>query len=239
VTALDRDGAVIAEDWISEELANRVAAELRPHFDSCSDAQPSDSEICNTLKLDSVLKYSVATADLVEHAQLLEVTDAMLLPYCQSYRLGSLTGVKILPGEISQELRGSDYIYPVSMIGFPLQIRVIWALDDITLENGGVQVAVGSHRRRDPLHEGVDITAEQVIMDKGSALVLLGSTLYGSGANNTDKPRMELTKTYALGWLRQQENQYTRIPRQIAESYSDRVQAIMGYAKHGDELGWY
>ena len=75
-------------------------------------------------------------------------------------------------------------------------------------------------------------------MPLGSALVYLGSALHGGGANRTDRPRLGLVNTYALGWLRQEENLYVKIPRDIAKTYSPRVQQLMGYQKHGTKLGW-
>jgi ectoine hydroxylase-related dioxygenase (phytanoyl-CoA dioxygenase family) len=41
------------------------------------------------------------------------------------------------------------------------------------------------------------------------------NTVHGGGANRTDKPRAGLINTYALGWLRQEENQYLNVPREI------------------------
>ena len=53
-------------------------------------------------------------------------------------------------------------------------------------------------------------------------------------------PRAGLINTYALGWLRQEENQYLNVPREIAESHSPTIQRLMGYARHlspGGSLG--
>ena len=60
----------------------------------------------------------------------------------------------------------------------------------------------------------------QATMSKGSVLLYLGSMLHGGGANRTELPRMGLVNTYALGWLRQEENHNFAIPREIADSYA-------------------
>lgn len=239
VTALHADGAVIAENWISDELADRVAAELRPGFDRYGAYQYNDFNGYKTLRLNSILKQSAAAADLVEHPPLLDVADAVLLPFCLAYRLGSLTGVEILPGETAQELHRDDRIYPLRQPGLELQIGVMWALTDFTPENGGTCVIPGSHRWLEPPGPADTQTVFQTAMPKGSALVYMGSTLHGGGANRTDQPRLGLINTYALGWLRQEENLYTHVPRDIAETYSKRVQELMGYKKHGNKLGWF
>ncbi len=79
----------------------------------------------------------------------------------------------------------------------------------------------------------------QAPMSKGSLLLYLGSVLHGGGANQSDKPRMGLVNTYSLGWLRQEENHYLAIPREVADSYPERIRQLMGYQPHGPILGAY
>ena len=69
-------------------------------------------------------------------------------------------------------------------------------------------------------------------------LFYLGSTIHGGGANRSDRARSGLINTYSLGWLRQEENQYLTIPRQVADSYPEHVRRLMGYQSH-DVLGVY
>lgn len=238
VRALKRDGAVIARRWITADAADKVVGELRPQFDKWGRYQFSDFNGYKTLRINSILKFAPSVADLVEHPQLLAVADAILLPFCLAYRLGSLTGIEILPGEAAQHLHRDDQIYPMRMPGVEWQISVNWALDDFTAKNGGTCVVPGSHRWLEPrLPTGEEVA--KTVMPKGSALIYLGSTLHGGGSNRTDNPRMGLVNTYALGWLRQEENLYVKIPRSISEGYSERVQQLMGYQKHGTKLGWF
>jgi ectoine hydroxylase-related dioxygenase (phytanoyl-CoA dioxygenase family) len=75
-------------------------------------------------------------------------------------------------------------------------------------------------------------------MPKGSLLVYLGSVWHGGGANRSNRARMGLVNTYSLGWLRQEENHYLTIPREIADSYPEPVRRLMGYQAHG-LVGWY
>jgi ectoine hydroxylase-related dioxygenase (phytanoyl-CoA dioxygenase family) len=121
------------------------------------------------------------------------------------------------------------------MPGMQLQISAMWALEDFTEENGATRVALGSHR-----DSNISNTAEvqyennivQAVMPKGSVLFYLGTTWHGGGANRSDKPRAGLINTYALGWLRQEENQYLNVPREIAEQHSEIIQRLMGYQLH-------
>ena len=66
----------------------------------------------------------------------------------------------------------------------------------------------------------------------GTGLFYLGSTLHGGAANRTNAARAGLINTYALGWLRQEENQYLNVPREIAEQHSPLIRRLMGYHMH-------
>ena len=237
--ALNETGSAIVENCVSDELADRVAAELRPHFDRFGHEYFADFEGYKTLRLSEILGRSRASADLIGEPLTLAVIDEILLPHCISYRIGSCTAIEILPGETAQRLHRDDGIYPISIQGMELQVSAMWALDDFTLENGATHVVPGSHQgpSRSVLEEPVPTA--QATMPKGSLLLYLGSVLHGGGANHTDEPRMGLINTYSLGWLRQEENHYLAIPREIADTYPDHIRKLMGYEPHGPILGSY
>ncbi len=75
-------------------------------------------------------------------------------------------------------------------------------------------------------------------MPRGSALFYMGSLWHGGGANRSNGPRMGLINTYALGWLRQEVNQYLAVPPEVAARYDKTIRRLLGYAKHGDILGY-
>ena len=83
-----------------------------------------------------------------------------------------------------------------------------------------------------------DADLVQASMTKGSLLFYLGSIIHGGGANKSELPRSGLINTYSLGWLRQEENQYLTIPREIADGYPEDVRRLLGYQAH-DHLGVY
>ena len=239
VAALNETGAAIVENCVSEALADRVAAELRPHFDRHGHEYFADFEGYKTLRLGEILARSRASADLVGESLTLAAVDGMLLPHCINYRIGSCTGIEILPGETAQRLHRDDGIYPISIQGMELQVSAMWALDEFTRENGATHVAPGSHLG--PWRNGSNraMHTVQASMPKGSLLLYLGSVLHGGGANGTDAPRMGLINTYSLGWLRQEENHYLAIPREVADSFPERIRKLMGYEPHGPILGSY
>jgi ectoine hydroxylase-related dioxygenase (phytanoyl-CoA dioxygenase family) len=189
-----------------------------------------------------VLRYAPSCAELIAHPMALDVADAVLLPSCAEYQIGSTTGIQILPGECDQQLHRDDTPYPIQIAGLELQIGVMWAFNDFTAENGATRVVLGSHRFLRAWHRP-DLTQwANALMPKGSTLFYLGSTWHGGGANRSNSPRTGLINTYCLGWLRSEENHCLEVPPQVARQYNDRVRRLLGYTTHGaghDQLGYY
>ena len=241
VAALQQDGAVIIERLAASQLLDTIDAELEPHFASEGDKFKNDFNGYKTRRLSAILALSHHCAELIAHPLVLAVADAVLKPHCDSYRLGSTTAIEIQPGEANQTLHQDDDFYPMRIPHVEFQLGAMWALDDFTVENGATRVVPGSHwtaRNNNGQEDDADNRAlAHSVMPRGSLLLYFGSTWHGGGANTSDKPRAGLINTYALGWLRQEENQYLCVPRDIARSYPDRVQRLMGYQAHGQYLG--
>jgi len=239
IAALKRDGAAVVRNQISAELADAVLADLRPQYDAAGRFDESDFNGYKTLRVSTILRDSMRSAELVAHQRVMEIADAFLLKHCRNYRVGSLTAIEILPGETDQVLHTDDAIYPLRIPGMQLQISAMWALNDFTLENGATRVLLGSHEELDPdAYYNRESNSEgqgnevQAVMPKGSVLFYLGTTMHAGGANQTDKPRAGLINTYALGWLRQEENMYLQVPREIADAHPEIIRKLLGYQKH-------
>ena len=238
VSAMRRQGAAIVESVASHELVERVTVALRPHFDRNGRYDESDFNGFSTLRLGEILARSRSSAELIGHDLVCAVADRILLPHCVNYRIGSCTGIEIWPGETAQYLHRDDGIYPMTFPGVDCQISALGALTDFTEENGATRVLPGSHNGMGQLrgvHQSDTVPAE---MSKGSVLFYMGSTYHGGGANVTNAPRMALINTYALGWLRQEENMYLSIPKEVANSYPKKIRDLMGYTHHGHLLGY-
>ncbi|MGA1695810.1 MAG: phytanoyl-CoA dioxygenase family protein [Arenicellales bacterium] len=235
VQALKRDGAMVVNDLIDARTVDRVLQELQPHFDAIGRQFEDDFNGYATRRLASVLAYSMHAAALIEQPLVLKIMDALLLPHCINYRIGSSTGIQILPGEKAQVLHQDDGIYPVRIPGIDWQVGVMFALNDFTVENGATRVALGSHDSG--YTKGCDGETLQAVMSRGSALFYLGAAWHGGGANRSDASRTGVITTYSLGWLRQEVNQYLTVPRERAAQFSRTVQNLLGYRGHGRYLG--
>jgi len=246
VEALRRDGGAIVRNLAPPDLVTAVSAELRSRLDeSGTDHQAGYGTGFSgrkTLRCYGVLRYSPSSSELIAHPKILEVADAILLPACADYQLGSTTGIEILPGQAEQPLHRDDSPYPIQVPGLELQIGVMWALTDFTAENGATRVVKGSHRLLRSWHLPDLSHCEQAIMPLGSAVLYLGSTWHGSGANRSNSVRSGLINTYSLGWLRSESNHMLEVPPPIAARYNESVRRLLGYTTHGDgedQLGHY
>jgi hypothetical protein len=237
VDAVLLNGAAIVERCVSEELADRAAAELRPHFDACGRSDQTEFNGFSTLRVYAIPAKSRSATELIANDYLLSILDRILLPHCVNYRIGSCSAIEIWPGEKQQPLHRDDAIYPLQLPGVELQASALWALTEFTAENGATHVLPGSHRTLQRIASARADDTVQAAMPKGSLLVYLGSTTHGGGANRSALPRMGLVNTYALGWLRQEENQYLSTPREVVRSYPKRVRELLGYRMCGPHLG--
>jgi len=242
IDVLRRDGAAIIRELAAVNLIDACAAELRSALNEFDESQRTDFSGAKTLRCSGVLRYAPSCAELIAHKIVLDVADAILLPSCAEYQIGSATGIAILPGESDQQLHRDDTPYPIQIAGLELQIGVMWAFDDFTAENGATRIVTGSHRFLRAWHRP-DLTSwANAVMPKGSALFYLGSTWHGGGANRSHSPRTGLINTYCLGWLRSEENHFLEVPPQLARQYDERVRRLLGYTTHGaghDQLGYY
>ena len=238
VSALATDGGVVIADLASHDLIDQIARELRPHFDIEGHKFQNDFNGHKTLRLGGILALSSASQKLIAHPRVTEIADHVLKPHCANYRIGSCTAIEIHPGEEDQALHRDDDIYPTRIPQVEFQIGAMWALDDFTEDNGATLVAPGSQDLRQ-ISDVTEADLVQATMTKGSVLLYLGSIIHGGGANKSQLPRSGLINTYSLGWLRQEENQYLTIPREIADGYPENVRRLLGYQVHDEHLGVY
>jgi ectoine hydroxylase-related dioxygenase (phytanoyl-CoA dioxygenase family) len=165
---------------------------------------------------------------------LLQVLDQVL----GHYQLSAPVGIRIGPGEKAQVLHRDDAIYPIPEPHQPLVVNTMWPLDDFTEENGATRFIPGSHDwepGRQPKPDDPVLTAT---MSPGSAMFYLGSLWHGGGANRTSAPRLGVILEYVVGWLRQQENHYLAVPREIVRDLPGRLQELLGYNIYPPFVGY-
>jgi ectoine hydroxylase-related dioxygenase (phytanoyl-CoA dioxygenase family) len=75
-------------------------------------------------------------------------------------------------------------------------------------------------------------------MPAGSIVLYTGRTVHGGGANTSDADRIGINIDYAVGWVRQEENQYLSVPIDVARELPENIQRLMGYRQGAYALGY-
>jgi len=237
VAILERDGALILDDVLAPADVDALVAELRPYVDATAPGRDSFTG-ARTTRTGALVARSPLTRPLVMDARILALCDAVLKPNCHRYQLHLAQVIRIMPGQPAQAIHRDRWAWGRQMPGVEPQVNTIWALTDFTAANGATQVIPGSSswpddRKAEP---GEIARAE---MRKGSVLLYTGTVFHGGGANDADHDRWGLNITYALGWLRQEENMYLSCPPEIARTLEPELQAMVGYAMSNYALGYY
>jgi hypothetical protein len=237
MAVLDRDGAVILDGLIAPDEADAVYAELKPWIDATRPGQDGFSGF-RTTRTGALVARSPRSRSLIMDKRIHALCDAVLKPNCERYQLHLGQVIRIMPGEKAQAIHRDRWAWGTYLKGIEPQLNTIWALNDFTRENGATQVVPGSIDWPDDRQPTPDeITWAE--MKKGSAIVYTGTVFHGGGANVSDHDRLGLNLTYALGWLRQEENQYLSCPPDIARRLDPELQHLLGYTLGGYALGYY
>jgi ectoine hydroxylase-related dioxygenase (phytanoyl-CoA dioxygenase family) len=186
-----------------------------------------------TVRIDGLAGRSPAFVEVMCHPVLLAAADRLLLPNCSHYLLNTGQLIEIRPGEEPQMLHRDEAAWSFFVAGKPeLTVESMIALTDFTEAKGATRIAPGSHRweaAREPSDSELAVAA----MPAGSAVVYLGSTLHGGGANRTEgEARRGLFLGYVLGWLRTEENSYLTTPIDTVREMPHRAQTLLGYEAH-------
>ncbi|MDX2233456.1 MAG: phytanoyl-CoA dioxygenase family protein [Hyphomonadaceae bacterium] len=237
MTVLERDGALILSGLMTAAQTDAVRAELDPYVQATQPGKDVFSGV-RTTRTGALVARSPLCRTLILDARVRRLCDALLKPHCERYQLHLGQVIRIMPGQGAQPIHRDRWAWGTHLKDVEPQLNTIWALTDFTKENGTTQVIPGSSRWPDTREP----TAEEITwaeMARGSALIYTGSVLHGGGANVSDADRVGLNITYALGWLRQEENQYLSCPPDIARTLDPELQALIGYAMGSYALGYF
>ncbi|MBA3302644.1 MAG: phytanoyl-CoA dioxygenase family protein [Acidimicrobiia bacterium] len=235
--ALDTHGCAVLERLAPPELCDRVEAELAPHI-AQTPTGGDDFTGRNTRRTGALLARSASAVELIAHPTVLDVVDGVLGTKKSRFQLHLTQAIAIGPGSPAQQLHRDQWCFDFHPFPTEMNVEVstIWALTDFTAENGATRVVVDSHRTEGMPYSGAD--AEQAVMPRGSIVLYTGSTVHGGGANASNGVRTGINVDYTLAWLRQEENQYLSVPRDVAAALPERVQRLMGYAMGAYALGY-
>lgn len=234
---LERDGAVVIDRLDASGRLDRIAEEMKPWMEATRSG-PDDFTGKHTRRTGGLVARSPASHGVVQDPLILG-TVGQVLAHALNYHLHLTQIIAIGPGEQAQAIHRDQWAFDFFPFppGYDVQCNTIWAMTDFTEANGATRIVPGSHLMEDKLQfaPSDSIPAE---MEKGSVLVYNGRIYHGGGANRSDVVRMGLNITYALGWLRQEENQYLTVPRELACTLDDDLLKLIGYARGAYALGY-
>ena len=237
VAAVQQDGAVILDDVLSEGFIAALREETDPYMEHTSNGEDHFAGH-QTTRTGGLLVRSEKCRELIEHQAILNPCNEFLAPYCERVQLHLTQIIRIRPGETAQTIHRDRWAWGKHLSHLEPQFNTIWAITDFTAENGATQVVPGSTQWPDDQ----EIKPEQITqaeMKAGSVLMYSGSVFHGGGANTSDQDRIGINITYALGWLRQEENQYLSCPPELAKDLTPTLQGLAGYAMGQYALGYF
>ncbi|MEZ0075100.1 phytanoyl-CoA dioxygenase family protein [Planotetraspora sp. GP83] len=249
VQILERDGAVIVEEFADETTLAGLWADFGPALDACA---YSDSwyDGHRTRRVSSLFARTTRLTPVVTQRLYLGAARAIMqkpIPMwigrsrqemTPTIQISTTQVIQIHRGQGKQPLHRDDALHLRTHPGTTSRVQLMLALSDFTAENGGTLVIPGSHHwddERAPQSE----EAIPTVMRAGSGLIWLGGVYHGGGANATDVPRTGMTIALDLGNLRQEENQYLAVPREKVLAYPEEVRRLLGYDRCPPGLGWY
>lgn len=240
VRVLNEDGGLIVENLIDAATVAAINREVDGWVDAADPAMRHLNPAIQIFFGDRTKhvggiagKSRTFATEVMIHPLFLGLCDAILGPSCACYQLNLAHLIVREPGADHQYMHRDELVWNLVPRPHPeLQLASIVALVDFDKANGATRVVPGSHRwehdRPEQEHEIADAT-----MPAGSAVVYLGSTIHGGGANTTSATwRRGVHISYTLGWLRTEENNYLAVPPAVARTLPRRCQEVLGYAVH-------
>ena len=235
-TFIRENGYAIVDDAADTAVMDRLASEAAPFVEASAHGRDIyDGR--HTRRTGALVARCPAARELVMHPIVRAVVDDFL-GHSTTYQLHLTQLITIEPGETRQKPHRDQMAF--DFFSFPadyhVQCNTMWALTDFTAANGATHIAPGTSGMADA--EAEQIEEIQATMRRGSVLFYDGKVLHGGGANTSDRPRQGVNITYAVGWVRQEENQYLACPPDVARSLDDDLLKMIGYQQGAFALGY-
>ncbi|KAI9015527.1 hypothetical protein DFJ74DRAFT_680490 [Hyaloraphidium curvatum] len=242
VRAIREDGACVVTNLISAEAADRIVSEMTPFIERTTKGN-DDFAGMNTTRTGALAARSPTfNKEVLVNPFLLAAAEDNLLPWCKRFHVMATQVIRIGPKSPAQPWHRDRQAWGKDMLTDQVEpeLASVWALSDFTKENGATRIAPKTHLR--PLDWDYVPSEEETcyaVMPKGSAVIYTGSAMHSGGENVTkDQWRIGMHLSFAVGWLRQEEDQKLSVPIHIARTLDPMVQELIGYAAADYTLGY-
>jgi len=230
-------GYCVVRDLVPSELVAALEADLVPAFDRTLFCQ-GDFYGERTKRIGSLLTRSPHAAAFIQHPRILEFAERALGSWCDTIQLNLTQAIELHPGAPRQLPHRDQDMWQASKGETEYLLNVMWPLTPYTEANGATLIYPRSHGAQ-ALAEDDPGAPIAINLEPGSALLFLGSTLHGAGANQSGSIRRGMIVSYCLGWLKPYENQWLAYPPPVARHFSPELAALVGYQQHRPNLGNY
>ncbi|EXK79165.1 hypothetical protein FOQG_16213 [Fusarium oxysporum f. sp. raphani 54005] len=246
VSAIRRDGGIIIKGFITPDEADRIQAEADPHYQKVGKYEgtlfpPTDPPLSGFAGKSPTFAHKAINHPVYREASKLLLKEESY-PFRDGKRYKCVSNPVLAVSEAfsrgrskAQPLHRDDmaqHFDHVEGSGESSLLGLLVAGTKCTFENGATQVIVGSHLWPEaaisgPADRSMCSTAE---MEKGDAVMIIGSVWHGAGANITDERRNIFSCHMVRGSYRADENQYLAIPLEVIKDYDPEVQSLLGYS---------
>lgn len=217
VAYLARDGCVVVENAVTDEVCDDVVKEMEPYINAVATGT-DDFGGHRTKRVGALVARSKSSHKIVGHPLLLDTCQAVLghqltrtkneghrvAPGSGSlhpFQLNATQIIKIGPGEPVQPLHRDRWTFmgdgAFEKADLEVQVATMWALDDWSPGLGGTRVVPGSHKipaddvlaylRKDEMETTFGPEAPSAVIKKGSVVIYLGASFHSGGANQTSE----------------------------------------------------
>ncbi|OQE14959.1 hypothetical protein PENSTE_c031G02470 [Penicillium steckii] len=242
LTILLRDGGLILEQIADHEDINKAVEEIQPHL--LGQARHNGVTMPKESKQISGLagKSRTFATKLLANPLYQEVSNLLLAKTTTTYygkqkqtsvskpQVTNTMAFWIGPGAQAQGLHRDDQCHHTRHPAkYETDLGIMFAATKSHKANGATRVVPGSNKWDDHRKPRLD-EATSAELDKGDALMWLGSTYHGAGQNTTsDEYRLLFAGFMTPGWCRQDENQYLAYSFEDIEDYPEDIQKLLGY----------
>ncbi|KAL1631157.1 hypothetical protein SLS56_004546 [Neofusicoccum ribis] len=259
---LKRDGGVIIEKHVNQEVIDQAYTEILPRLEQ---DKPWDGKFFpgETRRAPGMNAYSPTfTGKMLMHPLYQSVVNHFLSTtnsfwwgedrrtHVAKPQVSACTAFQVGPGAKDQQIHRDDYIFHNAhseisewnderdLNGRESAVGVFVAGVKTTKANGATRFIPGSHlwgNEQKPNEEDC-FYAE---LAPGDAFFMLASCYHGGSANTTkDEWRLVYGTFCTRGFLRQEENQYLTIPEEVIKAKDQSTQKLLGWGLSDPMMGW-
>ena len=229
------EGYCVIPDLVPSEIIGALDQDLAEDF--------RETPFCEgnfygerTKRFGRLLIRSEHSRRLVQHPLIVAIAGQILSPWCDTIQLNLTQALALHPGAPAQFPHRDQDMWRGAVGEAEYLVNVMWPFTSYSNENGATVVYPRSHGKRalEPEAPSVGFAVE---LEPGSALMFLGSTLHGAGANVSKEVRRGAIISYCLGWLKPYENQWLAYPPAVARTFDPELAQLVGYVQHRPNLG--